>query len=631
MAFLEPLFVTVTWGAGGSTSVKSLELATTCQKDLKLTTCLHLTCTNMEKSIIDEALSKAKSVGIRNILALRGDPPRGEEYSNDNWDSDFAYAVDLVKYIKEKYGDWFCIGVAGYPEGHVDGADNSNQDMLKDIPYLVEKIEAGADFIITQMFYDSEKFLQFEMALANHSSGIFKNVPVIPGLMPINSYQSFVRASRLSNASIPKSILNKFTDDQLLNDNSIKDIGVEIITNIIDDINNNKSKLPLKKPQGFHFYTLNLEKSIALTVERSKILQKALDRARQSDKNVEDDDEEAIDETQDLPTDIHLRIKRKPRGSSVSNENKVILIPNNKTSEKNLQNNKSLFVPDSEEVGRRFSNTTRSVTLAISSGEGNLGRDANWDDFPNGRFGDSRSPAYGEIDGYGPSLKISNAEAYKFWGYPVTLSDINKVFINYLQQKINALPWSDLGLNPETALIQEELIQLNELGYWTVASQPATDGSKSTDRIFGWGPKGGYIYQKAFVEFFVKKDDWDKKIKPKIDNSSDSQNMIITYYYGDSRSDIINSNLPGESSNAVTWGVFPDREILQTTIVEKLSFKAWKEEAFTIWLEWAKLYARNTPSFKLLNEIYNNYYLVSIVHHDFKNESALWDILIESK
>ncbi|GMF60047.1 unnamed protein product [[Candida] boidinii] len=159
MSALDPLFVTVTWGAGGSTAEKTLELATTCQSELGLTTCMHLTCTNMTKELIDDALEKAKQAGIVNILALRGDPPRDqdEELNNSNPSSEFKYAVDLVRYIKKNHGDYFCIGVAAYPEGHVEGVDDSNQDFNTDLPFLIEKINAGADFIITQLFYESFK------------------------------------------------------------------------------------------------------------------------------------------------------------------------------------------------------------------------------------------------------------------------------------------------------------------------------------------------------------------------------------------------------------------------------------------------------------------------------------------
>jgi len=598
MSALNPLFVTITWGAGGSTAEKTLSLVQTCQKELDFTTCMHLTCTNTDKSIIDNALAKAKEAGIRNILALRGDPPRGEEYLVSNA-ADFNYAVDLVKYIREQHGDYFSIGVAAYPDGHCEGADSSDQDVNKDIPFLKEKIDAGADFIITQLFYDVEKFLKFEELVRDKIS---KEIPILPGLMPINTYQLFHRAAKLSHASIPQEILDKFPEAIQNDDDKVKSVGVEILRDMIHSIYSRTNG----RVKGFHFYTLNLEKSIAQIVEKSSLLNSVLEDNKDNDVVMSDDEEHDAGQANQVITH-----KKSRRSSSINTSNKVLVDKIRKDSQ------------DFEDVNNfKFISPSKKDIVAISSGEGTLGRDATWDDFPNGRFGDSRSPAYGEIDGYGPSLKIATKKAYELWGYPVDIKDISKVFINYLEGKIDALPWSELGLSPETAIIQEELIQLNERGFFSLASQPATDGAKSEDKIFGWGPKGGYVYQKAFVELFVSKEDWETKLKPKITSTSKA-----SYYIGDSKG-FFESSLQKGSSNAVTWGVFPDREILQTTIIEEESFKAWRDEAYSIWLEWAKLYKKNTPTWNLIHSIHDDYYLVSIVCHDYRNEAGLWELIL---
>ena len=105
--------------------------------------------------------------------------------------------------------------------------------------------------------------------------------------------------------------------------------------------------------------------------------------------------------------------------------------------------------------------------------------------------------AFGEIDGYGVSLHVSVPEAIKLWGYPVTVEDISKTFQRHVSGEINAIPWSEEGLNAETSTIKDELLKLNSKGWWTVASQPAVDGIKSDDAVFGWGPKNGYVFQKV--------------------------------------------------------------------------------------------------------------------------------------
>jgi hypothetical protein len=107
------------------------------------------------------------------------------------------------------------------------------------------------------------------------------------------------------------------------------------------------------------------------------------------------------------------------------------------------------------------------------------------------------SPAFGEIDGYGVSLHVSIPEALKLWGFPVSEEDISKIFQKYVTGEIDAIPWSEEGLNPETSTITDELLKLNAKGWWTVASQPALNGIKSNDEVFGWGPRNGFVFQKV--------------------------------------------------------------------------------------------------------------------------------------
>lgn len=585
MSALNPLFVTVTWGAGGSTSEKSLDLAATCQNDLGLTTVLHLTCTNTNKEIIDNALNKAKQSGIRNILALRGDPPRTEEYWTPN--CDFVNAVDLVKYIKQQYGDYFCIGVAGYPEGHVDGSDKSGQDPVKDLPYLVEKVEAGADFIITQLFFDTDKFIKYESMIRSYPQ--LKDIILIPGLMPITTYKVFTRATKLSHASIPSRIESRLKTSST-DDDQVKSIGVDVITEIIDEID-------LKigdKIKGYHFYCLNLEKAGASIIEKSKVLLPILNEV-----NNYNDNENAIESDSD--------------NESIPAQNGF---PKRKQS---ITKNDLKFKPPVSQ--------DKKTLRDISIGKGASGKDAIWDDFPNGRFGDSNSPAYGEIDGYGPTLKVNGPEeATRKWGTPETTSDIIKLFINYLSSKIDLLPWADQALSPETALIQEQLFELNNKGWFSLASQPAINGCRSSDKILGWGPESGVVYQKAFVELFIPKQEWTEKVLPRLRKYID--NKTITYFAGDSTG-TIDSNLSSNSKNAVTWGIFPMKEVLQPTIIDFESFKAWNEEAFHLWIEWARCYKKNSKSYDLLNSINANYTLVSLIHHDFQDEQALWEILLD--
>lgn len=560
---LNPLFITLTWGAGGSTANKTLSLTQLTSNELEFCTCMHLTCTNTPLSVIDEALAKAKEYGVRNILALRGD-------AAESGDGEFKYAVDLVRYIKQQYGDFFSVGVAAYPEGHCEGADSSEQDMERDLVYLKEKVDAGADFVITQLFYDVEKFLVFEKFVRERVS---QTVEIIPGLMPINTYQLFHRAAKLSHASIPAHVLDRFPEEIHNDDDKVKEIGVQIMTEIIERIYTETQH----RVRGFHFYTLNLEKAVAKIVETSPLLNTHL--------------------SEDVPHSVPLM----------------------------AHSSSNVFLTDSQPSPSPSATLpqTKKEIVAISTGTGTLGRDATWDDFPNGRFGDSRSPAYGEIDGYGPSLKLTHAKAIELWGVPETVGDLSEVFVKYLESTIDALPWSELGLSPETAFIQEYLIQLNAKGWFSLASQPAVNCCSSDDKIFGWGPKGGYVFQKSFVELFVPKSDFKNVLCKKLE--SDPK---VSYYVGDSHGNF-SSSLDAKSSNAVTWGVFPDREILQTTIIEEESFKAWCDEAFAIWREWGKLYPEQSSSRALIDTVRRDFVLLTVVWHDFTDLDGLWELLLE--
>ena len=190
---LGPSFIDVTWGAGGRLSHLTCDMVNVAQSVYGLETCMHLTCTDMRKEKVDEALKNAYKAGCTNILALRGDPPREKE----KWEAiegGFKFAKDLVKYIRATYGDHFDIGVAGYPEGCEDQED---PDIL--IDHLKQKIDAGASFVITQMFYDADIFLKWVKKC--RARGI--SVPIIPGIMPIHTYGAFIRRAKWTKCHVP--------------------------------------------------------------------------------------------------------------------------------------------------------------------------------------------------------------------------------------------------------------------------------------------------------------------------------------------------------------------------------------------------------------------------------------------
>ncbi|KAK5302845.1 methylenetetrahydrofolate reductase 1 [Exophiala xenobiotica] len=689
---LRPLFVTVTWGAGGSTATKSLELAEVCQRQLGLTTVLHLTCTNMRRSTIDEALESAKEVGIRNILALRGDPPREEYKDTDETGSggqgtdsnqDFVWAVDLVRYIRRQYGDYFSVGVAGYPEGHADESnpEAGKQSAEHDLPYLVEKTAAGADFIMTQLTYDIQAYQAYEKMLRGYvdkdGKRVFEKIPIIPGLMPVQSYSIIKRITKLSHAKIPEDILKRI-EAVKSDDEAVKRVGVEILSELVEQMKSLPQ--PESVPRGFHFYTLNLEKSVAFILEKTGLIPPVTEQTSptySSDSDAVVDDEKRPGYSAQPPINgNHDRVPRisKRRTSSVNAQphNRVIVDGASGSAQGSrkpgLPSDSSTPMLTKHEAvnggtGIPASEPTRKHNLMISEGQGSLGREATWDDFPNGRWGPSDSPAFGEIDGYGPSLKVGPITARKLWGHPKSEKDVTELFRRHVVGELEAVPWSDEvdmdgdssggpgALRAETQVIRKELLALiQDKGYWTLASQPALDGVKSEDETFGWGPPGeGWVFQKAFVEFFCPRKEWEDHLKPLLmRQGTESLGWMKTDASGvfESSDEIEQQNAtekptskrtPGTSGiNAVTWGAFRNREIVTPTIIESESFRAWGEEAYSVWSVWRRCFPRGSDEEKFLDRMRQDLVLVNIVGNNYTGGhdgrgGELWKMLLEEK
>jgi methylenetetrahydrofolate reductase (NADPH) len=195
----------------------------------------------MSESEIFHILSKSKATGIRNILALRGDRVTN---SPTLAKSEFRHAVDLVRYIRASFGDFFSIGVAGYPEGHPEA-----ESLESDLGYLKEKVAAGADFVITQLFYANEYFWEF----CTCAKKIGISVPIIPGIMPIVSYAGLMKMTALCKARIPVDLteaLEKIKDDN----EAVKKLGVQMAVKMCNE-------LICCGVKRLHFYTLNLDTS----------------------------------------------------------------------------------------------------------------------------------------------------------------------------------------------------------------------------------------------------------------------------------------------------------------------------------------------------------------------------------
>ena len=236
---LRPDYCSVTYGAGGSTKSKTLSLVNMIQRQFGLTTMAHLTCVESSKNDIGVVLNDAKELGIRNILALRGDPPGGSgEFIKA--DDGFEYSYELVRFIKAN-GD-FCVGTAGFPEGHIACTEGKHVDW----GYLKNKVDCGADFVLTQLFFNNADFLQFRDYIVK-KLGV--TVPICPGVLPILSSKQISKFTELCGAGIPKALaarLESLGDD----DEATTAFGIEYATKQCEE-------LIREGVVGLHMYSLN--------------------------------------------------------------------------------------------------------------------------------------------------------------------------------------------------------------------------------------------------------------------------------------------------------------------------------------------------------------------------------------
>ncbi|PGH35941.1 methylenetetrahydrofolate reductase [[Emmonsia] crescens] len=534
-----PSFVDITWGAGGRLSELTCEMVNVAQSVYGLETCMHLTCTDMPREKVDAALQSAFKAGCTNILALRGDPPREKE----KWEATeggFRYAKDLVKYIRDKYGNHFDIGVAGYPEGCEDQDDPK---LL--MQHLKEKVDAGGTFIITQMFYDVDNFLAWVKKC--RENGIV--VPIIPGIMPIHTYAAFIRRSNWTKIRIPPDWLEAL--EPVKNDDAaVRNLGKSLVANMC-------KKMLAAGIHHLHFYTMNLQQATKMVLDE------------------------------------------------------LGLVPSHETPlQKPLPWRQSLGLGRREEDVRPIFWRHRHQSY--------VARTQTWDEYPNGRWTDSRSPAFGELDTYGIGLKGTNEQNIKLWGEPKSLKELSEIFVRFLDGNLDRLPWSEGAVTEETEIIKPDLLELNQRGFLTINSQPAIDGMPSSHPVYGWGPKNGYVYQKAYLELLISPTMIDDVI------SRIEQNPDLTYYCVNKNGELKTNTT--DSPNAVTWGIFASKEIIQPTIVETISFLAWKDEAYRLGDDWAKCHPATSPSRRLIQQVMDSWYLVNIVNNDFHKTHDIFNL-----
>jgi methylenetetrahydrofolate reductase (NADPH) len=232
-----PDYVSVTYGAGGTTRERTVEITKWIKQDLGIEAMAHLSCVGEPSERLAEILAEVESAGIQNVLALRGDPPRGQR----DWTphpGGLSYSVELIRLIHQQFD--FSIGAACFPEVHPDAPGRAS-----DLSYAREKVEAGATFLITQLFFDNE--LYFDFVEHARSAGI--HVPIVPGIMPITNFNQIKKITGMCGATIPDE-LERELDGRADDPEAVAELGVAYATLQCSD-------LLARGAPGIHFYTLN--------------------------------------------------------------------------------------------------------------------------------------------------------------------------------------------------------------------------------------------------------------------------------------------------------------------------------------------------------------------------------------
>jgi len=250
---LQPSFVSVTYGAGGSTREKTIDIVSRIRRDTGIEAMAHLTCVGSTKDELSAVLQRLADAGVENILALRGDPPKGQS-TFQAVEGGFSYASELVRFIRQNYGDRFSVGGAAYPEKHIECGNPA-----VDIANLKRKTEEGLDFIVTQLFFDNQRY--FDFVERARRAGITK--PIVPGIMPITNASQVERFTVACGATLPFDLAEEL--DRVRNDAaSVQQLGIQHA--VQQCIGLLKGGAP-----GIHFYTLNRSHA---TVEIYQTLQR---------------------------------------------------------------------------------------------------------------------------------------------------------------------------------------------------------------------------------------------------------------------------------------------------------------------------------------------------------------------
>merc|ERR1719473_2490930 len=414
---------------------------------------------------------------------------------------------------------------------------NVTVDMTRqDLQFYKDKVDAGADFAVTQLFYDTN--LYFEFLKKSHAIGVPKSFDVFPGIMPIQSYAGFRRMTGLCKTFVPKAIDEAL---ELIKDNeaAVKEYGIDLAVRM-------SKELMAGGCPGLHLYTLNLEKSATAICEKLGLV------------------------------DMDLKQKDSPFNRS---------------------------------TGTRGVESTRPIFWAQRA-KSYVERTQGWNDFPDGRFGQRDTNAFKSPAPIKPSEDVAKKLCDE-WSFSDE-AGLAECFVNFLTpgDAVSQLPWCAEKPGLEIVGIRSQLLEMCRAGMLTINSQARVNGALSTDVVYGWGPAGGVVYQKAYVEFFCSPA-MLQTLQEHFLKKKDVEWMAVSKN-GDMKTC---ANGVGQVT-AVTWGVFKGSEIQQPTVVDASSFRAWKDEAFALWDMFLDV-SQNEDQKRIVTNIADSWYLVNVVDNNF--------------
>jgi methylenetetrahydrofolate reductase (NADPH) len=487
-----------------------------------------------------------------------------------------------------------------------------------DIAHLAAKVAAGGDYVLTQHFFSVARFGAF--VADARAAGV--SVPIIPGLMPIHNYESFSRIVRFTRAAVPPTVLAALepiaTDDE-----AVKRYGIVLCSQMCSEL------LEVEGVHGVHFYTLNLEQIVTEVLSRQGFERVPASRAVPwQHARPAADGADGLGAQAKRPGEAVRPIFWANRPHSyVDRTAHWDEFPNGRWGDRTYARARAPLAPTrstahaprarargggSARVARALART-RAPTLAPAAPARSRARSR----------ARVRSPAFGELSLH-HSTKLHTLRASErraAWGHQLlSMRDVCETFVRYVRGQIPMLPWCELALANESGRIVERLALLNARGMLTINSQPPVDGAPSHDPDVGWGGPGGYVYQKAYVEMFVSPRTLDAIVEAMARHPSLSYQALDVR--GRCRHNFVRTEDDGGVAAcvcAVTWGVFPGKEIVQPTVVDSEAFVQWASEAFELWRsQWSSLYPADSPSRVVLERVHRDWWLLNVVDHDYK-------------